>query len=106
MVISKNLKTYLVQERLRHLELGAEFGDGRQDGERGRVGIIQGGREHAGAEVEAGQLFSSLAVYIKIENEDNLAHNHKHRLFLNLPEVSRVLAVASVFFRLVCAAAA
>ena len=46
---------HLVQEGLRHLEFGAEFGNGRQDRERGGIGIIEGGRKRSGAEVKAMQ---------------------------------------------------
>ena len=45
-----------MQECLSHLELWAEFGDRRKDGERGRVRIVEGGGEHPGAEVEAEQM--------------------------------------------------
>ena len=57
------LHSYLVQECLCHLELWAEFGDRRQDGERGRVRIVEGGGEHSGAEVEAEQMVLLRALY-------------------------------------------
>ena len=54
-VKNKALINNLVQDCLRHFELWAEFGDGRKNGERGRVGVIQSRREHSVAEAEAEQ---------------------------------------------------
>ena len=52
-----------MQECLGHLELWAEFGNRRQDGERGRVRIVEGGGEHPGAEVEAEQMVLLRVLY-------------------------------------------